>query len=163
MAPLQNAPAMNGGSVSSGLIIKIVVCLVGFIFLIVGFCLVARKSRCARNAQTSHPICTHTPIMRGGMVYPTAALSRDNCARCLADRHKRESAANAIRDSVTSSPTSSSSSPPPPYPRLLSPVPLSPLPPLGLTGLDEQVSPPSPPPLYRAAMDAVALAPRGRD
>ncbi|KAI0770699.1 hypothetical protein C8Q74DRAFT_1369826 [Fomes fomentarius] len=155
MAPLQKEPVMDGGSVSSGLIIKIVVCLVGFIFLIVGFCLVARKSRCARNAQTSHPICTHTPLMRGGMVYPTAALSRDNCARCLANRRKRESAADAIRDSVMSSPTpsssSSSSSPPPPYPRSLSPIPLSPLPALGLTGLGERVSAQTPPPVYRAA------------
>ncbi|KAI0770709.1 hypothetical protein C8Q74DRAFT_920434 [Fomes fomentarius] len=166
MAPLQNEPAMANGSVSSGLIVKIVVCLVCFIFLIVGFCLVARKSRCVRNTQTSTLVCTHTPIMRGGMVYPTAALSRDNCARCLANRCKRESAADAIHDSVMSSPTpssSSSSSLPPPYPRSLSPVPLSPLPALGLTGLGERVSPPSPPPVYRAALDAVAFAPRGRD
>ncbi|KAI0770697.1 hypothetical protein C8Q74DRAFT_1369825 [Fomes fomentarius] len=134
----------------------------GFAFLIAGFCLVARRVRRARGTQTSTLTCNHTPTLRGDAAYSTSILSRASCPRCRANRRKPAAAPRANQDSLVSSPASSSSSPPPPYSHSLSPVELSELPGLELTGLAERALPATPPPVYRAAPYAIALT-RGRD
>ncbi|KAI0770711.1 hypothetical protein C8Q74DRAFT_920497 [Fomes fomentarius] len=154
MAPVNTGASTEGYSLTTGAIVKMVIFLC--------FCLVARRVRRARSTQTSTLTCNHTPIIRGDAAYSTSILSRASCPRCRANRRKPASAPRAIHSSLMSSPASSSSSPPPPYSRSLSPVQLSELQDLELTGLEERTLPATPPPVYRTVPEAIALT-RGRD